>query len=262
MAAARRTPAVLLAVVALALTITGIVLAATDPNPAGITKDPLALNGYPPTSTNFQMTVSGQSFQMTANVTANFTTNAVEAIIDLPAILSASSVEARLVEKNLYIRSADVSSGTWLEVPTSGLSLFGLSLELTKPDIYLLTGFKKTVTHNGSMTTYDLVRTNVPVTNPFGRAKRSQLGTINWSITVGSQGEVTQSTLSVTAASSSTTLNIQVLSYNGPAHITAPPASDVKTMSPKVLHEFFSSLGSLSLVLPNNITSLGQAQLS
>jgi hypothetical protein len=155
-----------------------------------------------------------------------------------------------------------VSSGTWLEVPTSGLSLFGLSLELTKPDIYLLTGFKKTVTHNGSMTTYDLVRTNVPVTNPFGRAKRSQLGTINWSITVGSQGEVTQSTLSVTAASSSTTLNIQVLSYNGPAHITAPPASDVKTMSPKVLHEFFSSLGSLSLVLPNNITSLGQAQLS
>ena len=199
---------------------------------------------------------------MTANVTANFTTDDVEAVIDLPAELSASSVEARLVDKNLYIRSADVSSGTWLQTTTPGLSLFGLSLEMTKPDIYLLTGFDKTVTHNGQTTTYDLVRSNVPVTNPFAHARHEHLGTINWSITVGSQGEVTQSTVNVSTASSSTTVSVQVLSYNAPAHISAPPASDVKTMSPAVLHEFFSSLGSLSFVLPSNITSLGQAQLS
>ena len=262
MAAARRTPAVLVAVLALALTVTGIVIAATDPNPSGAAKDPFVLNGYPPTSANMQVTVSGPSFQMSANVTANFTTNAIEAVIDLPAILSASSVEARLVDKNLYIRSSDVSSGTWLATPTSGLSLFGLSLELTKPDIYLLTGFKRTVTHDGWMTTYHLVRSDVAVTNPFSRASHSHLGTINWSITVGSQGEVVQSTATVSTPSSSTTVNMQVLSYNGPAHISAPPADEVKTLSPKVLHQFLSSLGSLSLILPANITSLGQAQLS
>ena len=262
MAAARRTPAVLLAVVALALTVMGIVFAATDPNPAGTAKDTLALNGYPPTSANLQVTISGQSFQMTANVTVNFTTNDVEAVVDLPAVLSASSVEARLVDKNLYIRSADVSSGTWLRTSTPGLSLFGLSLEMTKPDLYLLTGFKRTVTHNGSTTTYDLVRTDVPATNPFGHTQPAHLGTINWSVTVGSQGEVVQSTLVVSTASSSTTVSVQVLSYNAPAHISAPPASEVKTMSPKVQQEFFSALGSLSFVLPSNITSLGQAQLS
>jgi hypothetical protein len=199
---------------------------------------------------------------MSANVTANFTTNAIEAVIDLPAILSASSVEARLVDKNLYIRSANVSSGTWLETPTSGLALFGLSLELTKPDVYLLTGFKRTVTHDGWETTYDLVRNDVAVTNPFGHSSHSHLGTLDWSITVGSQGEVIQSTLSVTTPSSSTTVSMQVLSYNGPAHISAPPANEVKALSPKVLHQFLSSLGSLSLILPSNITSLGQAQLS
>lgn len=262
MAAARRPPAVLVAVLALALTITGIVFAATDPNPSGVAKDPFALNGYPPTSANMQVTVSGQSFQMTANVTANFTTNAIEAVIDLPAVLSASSIEARLVDTNLYIRSSDVSSGTWLKTPTSGLSLFGLSLELTKPDIYLLTGFNRTVTHNGWMTTYELVRSDVAVTNPFDHSSRSHLGTINWSITVGSQGEVVQSTASVTTATSSTSVSMQVLSYNGPAHISAPPDTEVKTLSPKVLHQFLSSLGSLSLILPSNITSLGQAQLS
>jgi hypothetical protein len=48
--AKKRIMALALAIVALALTVTGVVIAATDSNPGGLTKDPLALHGYPPSS--------------------------------------------------------------------------------------------------------------------------------------------------------------------------------------------------------------------
>ena len=48
MPAPKKTWFTVLGVVATGLTILGIVFAATDPNPSGIAKDPLALNGYPP----------------------------------------------------------------------------------------------------------------------------------------------------------------------------------------------------------------------
>jgi hypothetical protein len=54
----KRVMAVVIAVVAIALTVFGIVLAATDPNPADIGKDPLALNGYPPHSADLAVSLS------------------------------------------------------------------------------------------------------------------------------------------------------------------------------------------------------------
>ncbi len=50
MALSKKAGAVALAVVAFALTVTGIVIAATDTNPGSGNVDALALNGYPPKS--------------------------------------------------------------------------------------------------------------------------------------------------------------------------------------------------------------------
>ena len=65
---------------------TGVVLAATDSNPADIGKDSLVLNGYPPHSANLAVTVStGVVSRLNATVTANFTDNRRERARELSA---------------------------------------------------------------------------------------------------------------------------------------------------------------------------------
>ena len=58
MASSQRVGAVALAAVALALSIFGVVLAATDSNPAGTSSQALALNGYPPKTVDMQLTIT------------------------------------------------------------------------------------------------------------------------------------------------------------------------------------------------------------
>ena len=71
MAAFKKSYGIALAVVALSLTLMGVVLAATDPNPSGIGKDVLVLNGIPPRSTSLLVTVSnGQSYTVSATINA------------------------------------------------------------------------------------------------------------------------------------------------------------------------------------------------
>ena len=77
--------AIALVVVAFALTVTGIVIAATDSNPGASAKDPLALNGYPPRSANLLVTLStGAPYGLSANVTVNFKSNRVDAVVRFP----------------------------------------------------------------------------------------------------------------------------------------------------------------------------------
>jgi hypothetical protein len=54
----KRPAGIALAVLATALTIFGVVYAATDSNSSGVAKDPFALHGYPPKSVDLLVTVS------------------------------------------------------------------------------------------------------------------------------------------------------------------------------------------------------------
>jgi hypothetical protein len=268
MAVSKRTGAAVLAVVASALTITGVVLAATDPNPSGILKDPLALNGYAPKSADLEVDVStGQGYSVHANVKVNFVTNSVEATLQVPLVLSSVEGDIRLVNNHLYATTSNLSSvigASWLATNMSLPSLYGYSLELVKPDISLITGFShKTVTKNGYFTTYDFSRHDVAVTNlDSAKGTLPSVGSLDWSITTGKQGEVTASSLTISTKKSATTISATVLSYNKPVTINAPPPGDVKRESAKFLTKLFGATPLSTLLVPQNLTSLGSAQLN
>lgn len=266
MAVFKRSAGIALAVVATALTLTGVVLSATDANPTSAAKDPLVLNGYPPKSANILVTIStGQSYSVSANVNVNFRTNAVEAVVHFPLVFSTTAVDVRDVNNRLYAEAADVSSGTWLSLALHVPALFGFSLELTKAtDISLISGFSsETVTTSGYTTTYTFSRKDVALVNVLDPASHfSTLGSLTWSISVGSQGEVSASTLTMKTRTASTKLTAQILSYNQPANIVAPPARNVKKLKGSSIVKILTTTPLTTLLFPQSLTSLGQSHIN
>ncbi len=264
MTAWKRLMTFTIAVVALALTITGIVLAATDPDPAELGKDPLALNGYPPHSANLALTLSTSSgLGLNANLSVNFLDNRVSALVSFPTLVTTSAVDLTMAKNHLYARSADVSSGPWYDTPFTTPSLFGVSLELTKPDIYLIAGFKKSVSRSGYSTTYTFRRSHVVLSRLLEPSKGlSSLGSVHWSITVGSQGEASASTLVITSKHATTTVSVKVLSYNQPAQIALPPSANLQPLARSGLEKLLKSQDFSSLLIPRGLTSLSQTSLS
>ena len=265
MAGSKRSGALLLGAVAVGLSVFGIVAAATDPNPMGLAKDTLVLNGYPPKTANILVTVStGSAYRVSANVNVDFVHNTIEATVSLPAITSVSAIDLRLIDNHLYAGSASATSSKYLAIAMKQPSLFGDSLELTKPDIALISGFgQEVITHNGYITTYTYSRDNVAVSSLFGPSSSSVgVGSLTWSISTGSQGEVMASSATITSKGSTTSITATVESYNQPAHIVAPPASDVRMVPRSFLRKILHSAALLSIVVPRNFATLGQAQLN
>jgi hypothetical protein len=257
--------ALALVVVAFALTVTGIVIAATDSNPGAFAKDPLALNGYPPRSANLLVTLStGAPYGLSANAAVNFKSNRVDAVVRFPLVVATVAVQLRLIRDHVYARSADASSGPWLTAALKTPALFGVALEMTKPDIALITGFDhKTVSKNGYSTTYDFYRGRAAVSSLLGTStSSSSVGSVRWIITVGSQGEVSSSTLTVKTKKNEMTLSVTVQSYNQPARIATPAPASVKSVSKLVLEQLLNSRSLKSLLVPRDLTSLAQANLS
>ena len=263
-----RLGALSLAVLALALTVTGVVLAATDANPSGAPRDALALNGYPPKSAQLHVVIStGQRYTVSADVNVNFVTNAVQALVQIPLFFSATTVELRLVNNHLYAGTDTLSSivgKPWVALPVKAPSLFGLSLEMTKPDIALITGFPSiTVTGDRQSKTYHYHRDNVTITAPTGLPVTLPThAAIDFSITLGSQGELTATSFVVTSKTSTASITATVVSYNQPASIVAPSATDVQPVTPAILHQLFGSSSITKLLSPQNVTSLGQIRLN
>lgn len=262
MAAKKRVGALVLAAVALALTATGVTFAATDSNPGGLAKDSLRLNGYPPKSADLYVTLTtGSKPGLSANVTANFTTNRVDAIVRFPLVIETEALEIRLARGHLYARAAVDASGPWLTTALKTPSLFGVALEMTKPDVNLIAGFKKTVTKSGFSTTYTYDRDHVVLSSLLGpNTSTSTLGSIHWTITVGSQGELTQSALSVKTKHQDMTLTVAVLSYNEPAPIAVPSASNAKPLSSSLLDRLLKAENFATILVPKSL--LGQATVS
>jgi hypothetical protein len=267
MAEPKRTWFTLLGVVATGLTILGIVLAATDSNPSGIPKDPLALNGYPPKTAKFALTVTtGGGVTLPATVNVNFLTNKIETNFVISLALSGVPVDLRLIGDKTYVSSPNFTSTfgkPWLSLKDALPALYNYSLELVKPDISLITGFPTvTVTRNGYYVTHDFRRDNVAVTEIGASATTlPKVGSLDWSITTGRQGEVTASTLTISTKHQYTTLSVKVLSYNRSARIATPPSSQVKSESSRYLQGLIGS-GMFSLLVPANLSDLGSTSLS
>ncbi len=253
----RRLAATVVAVVALALTTLGVVLAATDPNPGGVTTDPLALHGFPPRTAHLLITASTSALQATADLTVDFRNGAATGVATVGLTAAGESFNVVLVGRHLYLRSAAESSGPWYQVATPTLPFFGLSLELTKPDLALVSGYRsRTVTHVGYLTTYDYLFSHAALTPLFaGRATTSRLGTVDWSITVGSEGEVTASTLRVSAGGQTSTLSATVQAYNAPRVVAVPSVSPVAPVASRQVAKLLHSAGLGSILLPRGLLS-------
>lgn len=265
MAVQQRYRALALAVVALALTVTGVVIAATDPNPGALARDPFVLNGYPPTSAHVTLNAAfGTSQNVSVDLGLNFTQNRIDAIVQIPTGISSVGVELRFIDNRLYARSAAESSGPWMTLPYKTPALFGIALEMTKPDIPLITGFtQKTVTRSGDYTTYSFFRDHVAVTSLLAAPTAvAMLGSVRWTITVGHQGEATQSTLTVATKNSTSTLSATVASYNEPVRVVKPAASDVKPAAAALITTLLHSKVLSSLLVPKDLTTISQAHLS
>src|SRR5271155_1558053 len=222
MAVSKRLAPATLAVVALALSLSGVIYAATDNNPSGTPKDPLALNGYPPKTAQLALKVTtGGTYSLTGTVDVDFAKDSVQAQLLVPLVFSATAFNLLLVDHHVYIGSSNLSKifgAPWLATSIKQPSLFGISLEMTKPDISLISGFDhRSVTKKGYLTTYSYRRDNVilgttsasPITMP---AKTD----LDVSITVGSQRELTSISVSEKSKRSSLTISLNVLSYNAP----------------------------------------------
>ncbi|MCU1362610.1 MAG: hypothetical protein JWM55_438 [Acidimicrobiaceae bacterium] len=264
MAVKKRVMAITIGVVALLLTVVGVVAAATDSNSPSVGKDPLALNGYPPKTADLVVTVStGSNVQLNANVGLNFATGGASAVVHFPLVITTASVDVVAAKGHMYVRSADVSNGPWLSTHLSLPNLYGVSLELTKPDVELITGFHETVSKSGYSTTYHLSRDDVAFSHLFAGANaRSTLGTIQWSITVGSQGELTQSTVVEQTKKSTVKVSVSVLSYNQPVRVAIPSARNREPLSGSGFAKLLSSVNFSSLLIPSGLASFSQSSLT
>jgi hypothetical protein len=119
------------------------------------------------------------------------------------------------------------------------------------------------VTTSGYSTIYTFARDHVAVTSLFAKSSaRSKVGAVRWTITVGSQGEVSASTLQVTAKGSTTDVSVAVLSYNQSVVVTPPPSSQLKPLSASAIDKVLMSASLHKFLVPRELTSLGQEKLS
>ena len=111
MASSQRVGAVALAAVALALSIFGVVLAATDSNPAGTSNQALALNGYPPKTVDMQLTItSNGGSSILADAKIDFQKQLMKISMDIPSAFSSTPVEIVLTNSDLYVGSQGLVS--------------------------------------------------------------------------------------------------------------------------------------------------------
>jgi len=249
----KRLAAWCLALVAFGLTVFGVVLAATDPSPSGVVRDPLALNGYPPATARIAVTLTTSTgLQVNAMVNVDFTTNVASGTASLPGILSRASMY--WTGDTFDASSPDIAEGQWFSASVQLPALYGISLELTKPDIDLISGFSdEEIAHALGSTTYTFTSQHSALRPLFAASSTPRSGSLVWSITTGSQGEVTATTLTMKDHRVTTTLSATVLSYNA-THVTKAP-SHVTTLSGQATSQLASVLRRSGVELPGGLLS-------
>lgn len=256
----RRAVALTIAVVALALTIFGVTYAATDATPGGGARDLFHLNGYPPKYASFDATVSAaHGVRLSLTGAADFVHDRLEATVTFPFAVTTIDLDLVDADSTLYLRDAQASSGPWEGLRTESLPLFGIALELTHPDLDLISGTHRSVRH-GDFTVHTFVEHDVPLRTILGGSGTSSLGSITWSITTGREGEVVASRLRVVDGRTTTVVTLTILTYNRPIHI-AVPSGKVQMLSPSIWERLLNEAHVGGIVAPS-LGLPGTGQLS
>jgi hypothetical protein len=232
-------------------------------------KDSLVLNGHAPRSMELGVTLStGGSFRTSGTITINATTSSLSAVLQVPVVTADTTFYVRAVKDRVYLTSpnlADASGPVWYTLAAKWPPLAGLAHYLVKPNAAVLTLLANArVVHHGHETTYELHRTNVALgaLRSSGRTISAN-GTLDVRLTTGRQGEFTELWIATSTKTSTTTVDLRVLSYNQTAIIVVPPKSRSTTSASPLLQQLLSSGALGSLVLPSQVLqALSRAKLS
>ncbi len=259
MASSQRVGAVAIAIISLALTVLGVVLGATDSNPAGVTSSDVALNGYPPKTVEMQLTFSSKgSSSVNANVMIDFQKQLMELSMDIPSAFSSTPVKVIVTNSTLFVGAqalAGLAGKPWIsEVLTTQPPFFGLSLEMTKPDIALISSYRQLLTQfDGDFTTYNFGRSMTLRPLSTGPIKKPLSGSMNFSITTGKEGQVTGANVTFSSTAETISVTSKVLSYNHPVNITVPPITEVAPYQQALITNLWNTLPFAQVISPTNL---------
>ena len=238
----RRLLGIVVGVVALLGTATGIVLAAEQTTSS---TDLTALDSRVPRSAQVDFTIEnsdGTTIDGAATMDFRSRKNAIDGYIQFPVVIAKARINMRVVGDHLYVGSPLLRSSlgaTWLSTPVGKADLTGVALEMASPEFSLLGealgDFRSTVTSEGDRTTHHYSGVN-DVLGSKG------VGTL--SVTTGAQGQVLEATvhaptgrLAGAKGAGSMEIHLHVVSYNQPVSIAPPPRRDVKPMTGDALSQ-------------------------
>lgn len=229
---------------AVILTVVGLVIAASD---HALGADTLLLHGFPPTSAVLNVAITTTNASIAGDCGVNFATNAVSC--ELPT--AGADLALRWVGDNVYLHNQS-QSGKWIRLTAPAANLYGLSLEMVKPDIALLDASQHdVVTHEGWRTTHTFHLSGSTLAG-------STSGPATLTITTGSEGQVEDASLSGVTNGISVVIVVTVKSYNQPVVAHAPPRRDTRAATPQEIASLFKLLpGSGSLPLNLNGAGIG-----
>ncbi len=219
------------AVVALILTVLGLVVAATDHTDV----DTLRLHGQPPETAAFHLHVLSSGTSIDGDCALSFTRDSGTCALGA----TGTTLSLRWVGGVAYLSNA-AQNGQWLGLATGQPDLFGLSLEMVKPDIALLAqASPMTVSHQGWRTLHTFVLQSGSL--------RANGGPATLVITTGTEGQVESASLSgMATGGQNVELSITITSYNQPVVVSAPPRSQVHVAGPSDIAGLFQLVPGLS----------------
>jgi hypothetical protein len=242
-----KAPAVFIAAISVALSVTGVVLASTDPNPHGYKTDPLNLHGFAPRSADIAISVSTNSLPL---LSGDFQVDFHRSVGELTmgtSIMGANTQLQVVVGKNhAYLVHGGTFNRPYLELGKVGVSWYGVSFEMAHPQVSLLNAATSSVTmsHNEqgeAVYTYKLNGSSLPL----GTGLKLN-GATSLAVSIGRGGELTGISIKIRSKQGTETIALRVLSYNQPVNVTVPKRSEITTGN--------AGLGSLLKVL--NISRL------
>ena len=225
-----KAPAILIATISIALSVTGVVLAATDPNPHGFQADALNLHGYAPQSADIGITVSANSLPvLSGDFQVNFHRSVGELTMGTSIMGATTQLQIVLDRGRAYLVHGGSANRPYLDLGKAGVSWYGVSFEMAHPQVSLLSAATSSVTltqnlQGETVYTYKLGGASLPLGTGLKLNNATSLA-----VSIGRGGELTGLTIKVHSKKSIETIALRVLSYNQATNVTVPKRTEIST---------------------------------
>lgn len=252
---------------AVVLIVTGIVYATAGPRVP--TTDPLVLNGRSPRSVEFHVTVAtGGLLTVSGDLWLDVTHSTLRAKLEVPLVSSSTEFDVLALDHEIYLTSpnlADATGPVWYTLHASWPSITRFAHYVVAPNVLLLTLLANArITHQGYTTTYESTRSHVSLgTFAAARVPPRSAGRLDVRLSTGAQGEFTGLWAALRSGAATTTVTLNVVGYDRPVLIVAPPRARATTPAGPLLRQLLTSGALGSVVAPTQLRQLlSRAKLS